>query len=165
MPALEAGVEAPQITLKDLDGKGFSLETARQRGPVVLAFFKVNCPVCQLAMPYLERLYKVYGASGKFTFMGVSQNDANDTRAFNRQYGVTFPMLMDSDGYAATRAYKLTNVPTVFMVSAEGEIDFSSVSWSKADMEDLNRRLATVSGMKEARLFTAADSVPDFKPG
>lgn len=165
MPALEAGVQAPQFVLQDLNGREFSLETARKHGPVILAFFKVNCPVCQLAMPYLERLYKAYGASGKFAFMGVSQNDAKDTQAFNRQYGVTFPMLIDSGGYTATKAYKLTNVPTVFMVSTEGEVDFSSVSWSKADMEDLNRRLAAISGMTEARLFTAADSVPDFKPG
>jgi hypothetical protein len=64
-----------------------------------------------------------------------------------------------------TKAYKLTNVPTVFMVSPEGDIEFSSVSWSKADMEDLNRRLASVSRMAETRLFTPGDSVPDFKPG
>lgn len=165
MPALEAGVEAPQITLKDLAGKEFSLEAARKNGPVVLAFFKVNCPVCQLALPYLERLYQAYGASGKFAFLGVSQNDAQDTRAFNKQYGVTFPMLIDSGGFTATKAYKLTNVPTVFMVSPEGEIGFSSVSWSKADMEDLNRRLAAISGMTEARLFKPGESVPDFKPG
>jgi len=165
MPALEAGVEAPQIMLKDLAGKEFSLEAARKRGPVVLAFFKVNCPVCQLAFPWLERIYKAYGASGKFTFTGVSQNDAHETRAFNQEFGVTFPMLIDSAGYKATKAYKLTNVPTVFMVSPGGEIEFSSVSWSKAEMEDLNRRLAAVSGMTEVRLFTPGDSVPDFKPG
>src|SRR5512140_1377644 len=109
MPALEAGVEAPQVRLNELNGKEFSLEAARRHGPVVLAFFKVNCPVCQLAMPYRERLYEAYGASGKFAFTGVSQNDAKDTQAFNRQLGVTFPMLIDSDGYKATKAYKLTN--------------------------------------------------------
>jgi peroxiredoxin len=165
MPALEAGVEAPPITLKDLDGKEFSLEAARRRGPVVLAFFKINCPVCQLAMPFLERLYKAYGASGKFTLMGVSQNDVADTRAFNQKFRMTLPMLNDSAGFTASRAYQLTNVPTVFMVSPEGGIEFSSVSWSKDDMEDLNRRLAAVSGGAETPLFHASDSVPAFQPG
>src|SRR5437588_11545506 len=90
MPALEAGVQAPEIELQDLDGRKFSLKEARKQGPVVAAFFKVSCPVCQLAFPYLERIFKAYGKSGKFSFVGISQDNASDTTAFNRECGVTF---------------------------------------------------------------------------
>lgn len=166
MPALEAGVQAPEIELQSVEGSKFSLREARQKGPVVAAFFKVNCPVCQMAFPYLDRIFKAYEKSAKFTFVGVSQNDAADTKAFNRQYGVSFPVLLDPSGkYPVSNAYGLTNVPTVFLISPEGEIEFSSVSWSKAEMEELNRRLAKVSGASPAQIFHAGEKVSDYKPG
>jgi peroxiredoxin len=166
MPALEAGVQAPEIELQDLDGKKFSLKEARKKGPVVAAFFKVSCPVCQLAFPYLERIFKAYAGGGKFTFVGVSQDNPTDTKAFNRQYSVTFPVLLDPAGkYPASNAYKLTNVPTVFLISPEGEIEFSSVSWSKADMEQLGRRLAIASDMPAEQIFKPGERVPEYKPG
>lgn len=166
MPALEAGVQAPEIELQDLDGKKFSLKEARKNGSVVAAFFKVSCPVCQLAFPFLERIFKTYANGGKFTFVGVSQDNAADTKTFNRQYGVTFPVLLDPAGkYPASNAYKLTNVPTVFLISPEGEIEFASVSWSKADMEQLGRRLAIISDMPAEQIFKPGERVPEYKPG
>ena len=166
MPALEAGVQAPEIELQYLDGRKFSLKEARGKGPVVAVFFKVSCPVCHMALPYLERIFRAYEQGGKFTFVGVSQDNAADTKAFNRQFGVTFPVLLDPAGkYPASNAYKLTNVPTVFLISAEGEIEFSTVSWSKADVEQLNRRLATLSDAATAQIFQPGESVAEFKPG
>jgi peroxiredoxin len=166
MPALEAGVQAPEIELQDVDSHKFSLQEARKKGPVVAAFFKVSCPVCQLAFPYLERIFKAYERSGKFTFVGVSQDNAADTKAFIRRFGVTFPVLLDPAGkYPASNAYGLTNVPTVFLISTEGEIEFSSVSWSKADMEQLGRRLANIGSMPVEQIFQPGEKVPEFKPG
>jgi peroxiredoxin len=166
MPALEAGVQAPEIELQYVDGSKFSLREVRKKGPVVAAFFKVSCPVCQLAFPYLERVFAAYAKSGKFTFVGVSQDNAADTKAFNRQFGVTFPTLLDPAGkYPVSNAYGLTNVPTVFVISPDGEIEFSSVSWSKADVEELNRRLAKASGVVPAQIFRSGEKVVDYKPG
>ena len=165
MPALEAGVHAPDINLPFLDGGKFSLRDALKKGPVVAVFFKVSCPVCQMALPYLERIYKAYGKSGKLTFLGVSQDNAADTLAFNKRYGITFPMLLDEKGYPVSNAYKLTNVPTIFMISPAGEIDFSSVSWSKSEMLDLSSKLAEINGTPEATIFPPGESVPEYKPG
>jgi peroxiredoxin len=166
MPALEAGVQAPEIELQTLDGSKFSLKEARKKGPVVAVFFKVSCPVCHMALPYMERIFRAYEKSGKFAFVGVSQDNAADTKAFNRQFGVTFPVLLDPAGkYPASNSYKLTNVPTTFLVSAEGEIDFSTVSWSKADVEQLNRRLAVLSDQATAQIFQPGESVVEFRPG
>ena len=166
MPALEAGVAAPEIRLSSLDGAQFSLDQERKRGPVIAAFFKVNCPVCQLAFPYLQRIHRAYSEKGKFTLVGVSQDDAGDTKAFNREFGVTFPTLLDDTRkYPASNAYGLTNVPSVFLISPEGDIELSSVGWSKQDMEELNRRVAKISGMAAVPLFKPGENVSDFKPG
>lgn len=165
MQALAVGADAPEITLSYVDGNEFSLVEARKRGPVVAAFFKVSCPVCQMAFPYLERVFKAYGKSGKFTFVGISQDNAKDTGAFCRQFGVTFPMLLDGKKYPVSNAYGLTNVPTVFLISSAGKVELSNVSWSKADLEDLGRRLASLNQVPPVKIFTDSDKAPDFKPG
>ena len=94
MPALAVGKKAPDFTLSAMDGKPFSLRDALTRGPVVAAFFKISCPVCQYAFPFLERIYKAYG-SKNVTIVGVSQNNARDTGLFIKEYGLTFPVLLD----------------------------------------------------------------------
>ncbi|HEY6270729.1 MAG TPA: TlpA disulfide reductase family protein [Terriglobales bacterium] len=166
MPALESGIRAPRIDLAFLDGKKFSLEDALRRGPVVAAFFKVNCPVCQFTFPYLERVFQTYGASSAFTLIGISQNDAADTRSFNREYGVTFPTLLDEKGkYPVSNAYGLTNVPTIFVISSAGEVESSSVGWSRRDVEQLSQRLARLSGKDAIPLFAPGEKIPDYKPG
>ena len=45
MPALVTGKTAPDFTLTTTDGKSVNLQELLRRGPVVLAFFKVSCPV------------------------------------------------------------------------------------------------------------------------
>jgi len=167
MAALEAGVRAPEIELSLLDGSKFSLSEARKLGPVVAAFFKVNCPTCQLAFPYLDRIFKAYSQSGKVTLVGISQNEADFTEAFRRKFGVTLPMALDveENGYPASNAYGLTNVPSVFLISPGGEIELSSVGWAKTEMEELSRKLAVWSSTAPAEIFRAGENVPEFKPG
>lgn len=166
MPALEAGVQAPEIELQFVDGRKFSLKEARAKGPVVAVFYKVSCPVCQMALPYLDRISKAYGNSEAFTFVGVSQDNVADTQAFNRKFGITFPVLLDPVGkYPVSNAYGLTNVPTTFLISQEGGIDFTTVSWSKADVAQLNRRLALQANETPAQIFLPSEKVAEFKPG
>jgi peroxiredoxin len=165
MPALESGVRAPEMNLSSLEGAKFSLRESLKRGPVLAAFFKVSCPVCQFTFPFLERMFRAYGQNGKFTLVGVSQDGAADTKAFNREFGVTFPALLDGKGYPISRAYGLTNVPTLFLISPEGEVESSMVGWSKKDMEHLNQKLAEMSGQPAARLFVVGEKIPDYKPG
>ncbi len=54
----------------------------------------------------------------------ISQDDRRNTEAFLNEYGVTFPTLLDDpNGYAVSNAYGLTNVPTVFLIGQDGEIE------------------------------------------
>jgi peroxiredoxin len=165
MAALATGTKAPEFELKTIDGAVFSLDEALKRGPVVLAFFKVSCPTCQYALPFFERLYKAYGKNG-VTLVGVSQNDAKDTRAFNQQFGVTFPVLLDdTHKYPVSNAYGLTNVPTIFWIAQDGEIEISSVGWLKADFEQINRRMAEAGKTAPAAMFQPGEDVRDFRAG
>src|SRR5436305_13694344 len=103
MAALMIGAEAPEFELNTNQGKKFSVTEVLRRGPVVLAFFKVSCPTCQYALPFLQRLYEAYGDKG-VTQVGVSQNDAKETAAFTKQFGITFPILLeDTNKYAVSK--------------------------------------------------------------
>jgi peroxiredoxin len=165
MAALTSGAKAPEFDLKTLDGKRFSLHAELAHGPVVLVFFKVSCPTCQYALPFFERLHKSYGHNG-VTLVGISQNDAKDTTAFNREFGVTFPTLLDDPrSYLASNAYGLTNVPTIFWIAQDGEIEVSSVGWLKADFEDINRRMAEAGKIAPAAVFKPGEDVRDFRAG
>jgi peroxiredoxin len=165
MAALTVGAKAPDFQLQSMDGKRFSLQEERGRRPVVLAFFKASCPVCQYAFPFLERLHKAYERT-KVTLVGVSQNDPQQTAAFSKEFGVTFPVLLDEqDSYPVSNAYGLTNVPTVFWIGQDGEIEVSSVGWVKADFEEVNRRMAEAAASAPAVVFKAAEDVRDYRPG
>jgi peroxiredoxin len=165
MTALATGKKAPDFELKTLDGKPFSLADALARGPVVLAFFKVSCPTCQYAFPFLERLYKAYGNKGVM-LVGISQNDPKDTAGFAKEFGVTFPILLDDTRtYPVSNAYGLTNVPTVFWIAQDGEIEVSSVAWIKADFEQINRKMAEAGKAAPAAVFKAGEDIRDFRAG
>ena len=94
MAALSPGTTAPDFTLPTMDGKPFSLREALANGPVVAAFFKISCPTCQYAFPFLQRVYQAHGKK-VVTIVGISQNEKKDTAAFLKQYGVTFPILLE----------------------------------------------------------------------
>ncbi len=83
MPALGSGVMAPDFTLPTIEGKQVSLSEALKKGPVLLAFFKVSCPVCQYAFPYFERIFQANRGTN-VTVLGVSQDNAKNTQAFTR---------------------------------------------------------------------------------
>lgn len=165
MAALEAGVTAPDFSLNGMNGEKISLAEARKKGPVIAAFFKISCPVCQYALPFLERIFQAYARS-PVTLVGVSQNEKQETAAFAREYGITFPLLLDDPRtYPASNAYGLTNVPTIFLISPDGKVELSSVGWSKRDLEELNTRLAQASGVALAQIFQPGEDVVDFKAG
>jgi peroxiredoxin len=165
MAALMAGTQAPEIVLSILDGGTFSLQDALERGPVLAAFFKVSCPVCQYAFPFLERLHKAYG-NKRITIVGISQDNPRDTTSFLKEFGVTFPVLLDDPGtYAVSNAYGLTNVPSMFLIGQDGEIEITSVGWVKQELEALNRRLAEAQKASPAPLFKSREDVADFRAG
>src|SRR5215472_10622206 len=98
MTHIVAGNTAPEFSLKSLGQKQYALRSLLERGPVVAAFFKISCPVCQFTFPFLERLHQRYGSDGT-TFLGISQDDARATKSFLSEYGISFLTVLDESGY------------------------------------------------------------------
>ena len=170
MAALTAGTRAPDFEVKAMDGKRFVLRDELTRGPVVLAFFKAGCPTCQYTFPFLERLHRSYRrldhGSKNVILVGISQNESAKTAEFMKEFGVTFPVLLDErEAYPVSNAYGLTNVPTLFWIAQDGEIEVSSVGWSKADFAEINRKMAEAGSVPLAAMFKAGEDVRDFRAG
>jgi peroxiredoxin len=165
MAALTPGTQGPDFTLPSMDGNPFSLREALARGPVLVAFFKVSCPTCQYAFPFLERIYQAHG-NKTVTIVGISQNSKKDTAFFTKEYGITFPVLLDNtNSYPVSNAYGLTNVPTIFWIAQDGEIEISSVGWIKKEMEEFNQRTAEASSELIKPLFRPDEHIADFRAG
>jgi peroxiredoxin len=156
---LEPGERAPGFQLKDAQGRTWKLRDLVAKGPLVVAFFKTTCPVCQLAFPFLDRLHRGQAGPGLSIF-GISQDDAASTREFTDELDVTFPMLFDiaESDYPASNAYGISHVPSVFLVEPDGVISWTMEGFDKKALESLGGRAGV-------QAFTARDQVPAFKAG
>jgi peroxiredoxin len=156
---LRTGQRAPDFKLAQMDGRAVTLSELLAGGPVLLAFFKTTCPVCQLTFPFLERIYQGR-ASGAFAVHGISQDDSETTRDFNAEFGITFPMLLDTaeTGYPASNAYGISHVPSMFLVDHD-----RTIVWS---LEGFNKReLQALAGKAGVSLYRPGEKVPDWKAG
>jgi peroxiredoxin len=152
---LSAGDRAPEFELKDLSGGRRTRSGIAGGKSVLLAFFKVSCPVCQFTFPFLERL-----SNQKIPIYAISQDDAESTRAFHAEYGISLPTLLDKeeDGYPASNAYGLSHVPSIFLIEPDGRISQALMGFEKKGMEELGQKVG-----KEP--FKAGEYVPEFKGG
>ena len=164
MPTLSAGETAPTFQLATTTGERHSLPEALANGPVLLAFFKVSCPVCQFTFPFLQRLHEQLREQG-VQIWGVVQDKAQDGAQFAASYGVTFPILIDEAPYRVSQAYHLTQVPSLFLVKPDGHVEISSEGFCKADLLAIQRSLAQLLSATPPALFLLTESVPEYKPG
>jgi peroxiredoxin len=153
--ALRQGVKAPDTSFATLDGGLAPLAGLRTAGPVLLAFYKASCPVCQLTLPFLERL-----KGGPFQIFTVSQDGAAAAREFDAAYELTIPALVDNheSGYAASNAFDITHVPAMFLVETDGTVSWTSEGFYRRDLE----ALAAKAGRG---IFRPGERVPEAKSG
>ncbi|MGA2324670.1 MAG: TlpA disulfide reductase family protein [Bryobacteraceae bacterium] len=152
---LEVGARAPGFQLQDLNGQTQSLQEILGRGPALLAFFKVSCPVCQFTFPFLQRLHE---SAGGIAIIGVSQDSTAATREYNAEFGVTFPTLVDDAGYSVSNAFGLDTVPSLFLIEPDGAISLRGCGFVKKDLDALGQRLG-------ASPFRGDERIPEYKPG
>ena len=155
---LAEGDLAPDFELEDLAGQFWSLGTALEKSPVLLVFFKVSCPTCQLTLPFLQRLSDAESTNTP-RLLAVSQDDATATAKFQERFRVSMRTLLDpARTFPASNAYRITHVPALFLVEPEGRISMTANGFSKAHIEELGRRFGV-------HPFHPQDRVPVLQPG
>ena len=154
---LQPGVSAPDIDLPDLNGAAWNLREALRHGPVVLAFFKISCPTCQMTFPFLQRLAD--SPNGGPPLIAISQDDAGDSREFQQRFGLSMPTLIDAaPAWSASNAYRITSVPSIFVIETDGTIASAVDGFNRAELEKLGQRFHVTP-------FRESDRVPAQRPG
>ncbi len=160
---LRAGEVAPGFRLTRLHGgapaDSAALADLLRDGPVLLVFFKSTCPVCQMTLPFLERIHRG-AAPGSPRIFGISQDDPETTAEFAKRFGVSFPMLLDTveSGYPASNAYQISHVPSLFLVDRAGNIEWSLEGFVKREFEQ-------IAGLAGVIPFQPGENVPEWKAG
>jgi len=152
---LSPGSQAQPFTLKDLDGAAHSLTEFLAHGPVLVALYKISCPVCQMTLPFLNRI-----SSGAIQIVPISQDDASGTRRFQSKFGVITPTLLDSEeeNYPVSNAFGITHVPSLFLIESNRVISFVSEGFVKSDLELVGTRAGIAP-------FRQEEAVPAWKAG
>jgi peroxiredoxin len=157
------GTAAPEVELASLEGKTIRLSSLYRERPTVVVFIRHDCPVSQYTLPFIERLHQGY-ASGAH-FLGISQDEAEPTRALWERLGLQFPALLDRPHLNATRGYGVTVVPSVFLIGTDGIIRLAFDSFRRAELVRLSELLAEQLNRPPAPVFQPGEKVPEIRPG
>ena len=121
---------APEVTLKDLDGKDVSI--SQYKGKVVLVnFWATWCEPCKVEIPWLIEMQQKYGAKG-FTVLGVAMDDEGRSvvapfvqkEKFETTGGesqMNYPIVIGNDA-AADKFGGLLGYPTSVLIGRDGKV-------------------------------------------
>lgn len=104
------------------DASGETATLAEYQGQWVLVNFWASwCDPCRDESPALEKLQQRFGGKN-FTVLGIATRDvSDDSRAFVREFELTYPQYRDGDGKMA-HEWGTTGVPESFLIDPEGII-------------------------------------------
>lgn len=114
------GMQAEDFRLTDLDGKSQTL--SQYRGKIVLVnFWATWCKPCTTEMPAMQTMYDKLRDKG-FVVLAVNElEDDAKVREHIKQYGHTFPVLMDRDNKVANQ-FGVFGLPVSVFIDQEGRV-------------------------------------------
>lgn len=117
--AQSAGGKAPAFTLASTDGGSVSSSSLGGH-PLVINFWRSDCPPCQAEMPLLDR--EVSGRPGVQLVLIDWGESPEAARAFLGRVGIHRAALLDTD-LSVGRANEVSALPTTIFVRSDGTID------------------------------------------
>jgi peroxiredoxin len=114
------GMQAEDFSLTDLDGKPQSL--SQYRGKIVLVnFWATWCKPCTTEMPAMQSSFDKLHDKG-FVVLAINElEDDAKVREHIKQYGHTFPVLMDRDNKVANQ-FGVFGLPVSVFIDQEGRV-------------------------------------------
>ncbi|MFN8481752.1 MAG: redoxin domain-containing protein [Anaerolineae bacterium] len=119
---LRVGEIPPDFTLKDLDGKTWTVSELKGK-PVVLNFWATWCAPCKFEMPALQSIYQKYKDKGLVVLAVDIKTDNGEAavRKYQQETGMTFPIVMDTTGETENN-YRVRAYPTSFFIGKDGKL-------------------------------------------
>jgi peroxiredoxin len=132
---------APDFTLKDVDGKTFSLSSTKGK-VVILDFWATWCPPCRMEIPHFVSLYRDYRNKG-LEIIGISldRGGVSAVKSFVKSNGINYPTLMGDNKVTADYG-GIRGIPTTFIIDRKGRIVEKYVGYrDKKIFEDAIKKL------------------------
>ncbi len=120
-PAPVKGHPAPEISLVSTTGQTVNLSDFKGK-PVIINFWATWCPPCRAETPDLQAVHREIGDKVVLSGVNMTSQDGGDINGFLREFGVTYPVVLDTEG-AAAKAYNILGLPTTVFVDRNGIIN------------------------------------------
>jgi len=118
---LRNGDQAPGFELSRLAGGPLGFPAALQGRVVVIRFWADWCPFCESEMSAVEPVYLAHREKGLEVLAINVRQDRKTAEKFTERIGISYEVLLDSDGEVARR-YGVVGLPTTFFIDREGRI-------------------------------------------
>jgi peroxiredoxin len=138
------GRQAPDFTLKDMEGKPASLSSYRGR-IVLLVFWASWCPTAKEEFAALNKLHSIYKDRGLVVLAVSSDKSPAAARKFVSENPVGFQALYDERLKVSKSLYRVFMIPMAFLINSDGVIlkkHFGQQGWTGPEMlKELDRIL------------------------
>jgi peroxiredoxin len=113
-------IPAPELTLKDLQGKQISILDYDQQ-VVLINNWATWCPPCKAEMPTLSKYFKEHVDQG-FILVGIEAGETADVVAkFVDENDLPFPILLDPDNKSLITFHN-ENLPNSYVIDRNGNV-------------------------------------------
>ncbi|MGB9878015.1 MAG: TlpA family protein disulfide reductase [bacterium] len=137
------GEQAPDLALRDLEGKSYRLSDLKGK-VILLDFWATWCPPCREELPVIEKLHQDFKGKGLLV-LGISNEEKGVVEEFVRRNGLTFPILLDEKGEAG-RKYKVVAIPRVILIDKKGKIRKDIVGYNPRNEKILRELIEKLMG-------------------
>jgi len=114
------GLASVDFDLENTRGETVSLSSLKGK-VVFLNFWATWCGPCREEMPSMQRLYEAYADKGLEILAVNLMEDSRSVERFARDFGLTFPMLLDTQGRVGS-TYGARAIPTTYLIDREGYV-------------------------------------------
>jgi peroxiredoxin len=124
---------APGFEVKALDGK--TLRLADLKGKVVvLNFWYISCPPCQVEIPGLNKLVDEFSGQD-VVFIGFALDKPEELRSFLKEFAFKYQIVAEAS--AIRSLFGVSAFPTHVIINKQGQIEFFLLGGSPNQDEEL----------------------------
>jgi thiol-disulfide isomerase/thioredoxin len=136
---------APDLNLTDVNGKNFKLSDYRGK-VVILNFWAVWCPPCQIEIPHLVSLYDKYKNNG-LVILGIALGSGNEKKIKEKakELAINYPVV-NGDECPSVRKnfYEVRAIPNSYIINQEGNFFKNYVGFSETTPIELEKDIKTL---------------------
>ncbi len=135
---MEVNYRAPDLTLKNINGKVESL-TDYRNSIVLVNNWATWCPPCKAEIPTLISFYEAHKTQG-FVIVGIEAGEPqNDVAQFAQSHNMTYPVWFDT-GNLALSAFRNENLPSSYVIDHTGTV---RLAWTGEINRDMLEKYVT----------------------